>query len=77
MRIPTLAIHLDRAVNSEGFKFNTELQLNPILATVLQDQRHTSDWVAPDEPHAEAMLFEVFREKRFGRRSHRITPSCA
>lgn len=33
MRIPTLAIHLDRSISTEGFKFNTELQLLPILAT--------------------------------------------
>lgn len=30
MRIPTLAIHLDRSVK-DGFKFNAELQLNPII----------------------------------------------
>lgn len=32
MRIPTLAIHLDRGVN-DGFKVNTQAQLAPVLAT--------------------------------------------
>ena len=32
LRIPTLAIHLDRTVSSDGFKFNNEVQLTPILA---------------------------------------------
>ncbi|KAJ2707635.1 hypothetical protein FB645_000612 [Coemansia sp. IMI 203386] len=33
MRIPSLAIHLDRGV-SDGFKYNKEVHLTPILATV-------------------------------------------
>ena len=32
LRIPTLAIHLDRSVH-EAFKFNNEAQLLPVLAT--------------------------------------------
>ena len=35
MRIPTLAIHLDRSVVSDGFKFNNETHLLPVLATEL------------------------------------------
>jgi len=31
LHIPTLAIHLERTVNSEGFKFNLEKELLPIL----------------------------------------------
>lgn len=59
MRIPTLAIHLDRTVNN-GFSFNTELQLNPILASVSIDQK-SPDWVEPvmsnpNEPHHHALI---------------------
>lgn len=35
LKIPTLAIHLDRGVNSDGFKFNLESQLQPILCSAL------------------------------------------
>ncbi|QCE14279.1 probable aspartyl aminopeptidase [Vigna unguiculata] len=38
MRIPTLAIHLDRTVSSDGFKFNNETHLIPILATSLKGE---------------------------------------
>lgn len=44
LRIPTLAIHLDRGVNNEGFKFNTELQLNPIIGTEFSESR-SSEWI--------------------------------
>lgn len=30
-RVPTLAIHLNRTVNTEGFKFNKETHLAPVL----------------------------------------------
>ncbi|PSR98780.1 Aspartyl aminopeptidase [Actinidia chinensis var. chinensis] len=37
LRIPTLAIHLDRTVNKDGFKPNLETHLIPLLATKLED----------------------------------------
>ncbi|XP_052186361.1 probable aspartyl aminopeptidase [Diospyros lotus] len=37
LRIPTLAIHLDRTVNKDGFKPNLETHLIPLLATELED----------------------------------------
>ena len=37
-RIPTLAIHLDRSVSSEGFKFNNELQLQPLFGTGISSE---------------------------------------
>ncbi|KAM1556446.1 probable aspartyl aminopeptidase [Malus sylvestris] len=37
LRIPTLAIHLDRTVNKDGFKPNIETQLIPLLASKLEE----------------------------------------
>eukprot|EP01129_Flabellula_baltica_P015678 TRINITY_DN8072_c0_g1_i1.p1 TRINITY_DN8072_c0_g1~~TRINITY_DN8072_c0_g1_i1.p1 ORF type:complete len:454 (-),score=84.31 TRINITY_DN8072_c0_g1_i1:14-1375(-) len=42
MRIPTLAIHLDRTVN-ESLKFNNEENLLPIIATTIKSQLGSSD----------------------------------
>ncbi|XP_006664453.1 probable aspartyl aminopeptidase [Oryza brachyantha] len=38
MRIPTLAIHLDRTISSEGFKINNQSHLVPVLATSVKDE---------------------------------------
>ncbi|XP_035541354.1 probable aspartyl aminopeptidase isoform X1 [Juglans regia] len=37
LRIPTLAIHLDRTVNKDGFKPNLETHLIPLLSTKLEE----------------------------------------
>lgn len=41
LRIPTLAIHLDRSV-SEGFKFNNEFQLQPIYALKTESESESN-----------------------------------
>ncbi|XP_066314622.1 probable aspartyl aminopeptidase [Miscanthus floridulus] len=38
MRIPTLAIHLDRTLNSEGLKVNNQSHLVPVLATCIKNE---------------------------------------
>lgn len=38
LRIPNLAIHLNRGVNDEGFKFNKEKHLLPIIGTAVKEQ---------------------------------------
>ena len=37
LRVPSLAIHLNRDVNSEGLKLNAESHLAPVLATAVRD----------------------------------------
>ncbi|XP_062202835.1 probable aspartyl aminopeptidase [Phragmites australis] len=38
MRIPTLAIHLDRTISSEGLKINNQNHLVPVLATSVKNE---------------------------------------
>ncbi|KAJ3056885.1 hypothetical protein HK097_003045 [Rhizophlyctis rosea] len=49
LRIPTLAIHLDRTIN-EAFKFNNETQLLPILSLVTKTLNSTGN--GKEEPAA-------------------------
>ncbi|OAY77622.1 probable aspartyl aminopeptidase isoform X1 [Ananas comosus] len=67
LRVPTLAIHLDRSVNSEGFKPNLENHLIPLLATKLEDaQTKSEDKVSlansPKIAH-HALLLKVLAEE--------------
>jgi aspartyl aminopeptidase len=59
MRLSTLAIHLNREVNSEGFKFNHETHMHPILCTLAADTLNapssSSGPVSGDE-HPPALL---------------------
>ncbi|XP_062091797.1 probable aspartyl aminopeptidase [Humulus lupulus] len=43
LRIPTLAIHLDRTVNKDGFKPNPETHLIPLLASKLETSLDSTD----------------------------------
>ena len=43
LRVPSLAIHLNRTVNTEGFKFNTETELTPVIATTLGAKKAGSE----------------------------------
>ncbi|KAG2173986.1 hypothetical protein INT44_000100 [Umbelopsis vinacea] len=51
LRIPTLAIHLDRGAATE-FKFNSEAQLTPILATATKSALNGTD--KPTDENAES-----------------------
>jgi aspartyl aminopeptidase len=61
LRIPTLAIHLDRSVNTDGFKFNAETNLIPVIATAVQDQLFTKTNTKKGDHHP--VLIELIAEK--------------
>lgn len=67
MRVPTLAIHLDRSVNTEGFKPNLENHLVPLLATKLEMQIKSEDQsivsCSSKSPSHHSLLLQVLCEE--------------
>ncbi|KAI4347903.1 hypothetical protein L6164_008678 [Bauhinia variegata] len=66
LRIPTLAIHLDRTVNQDGFKPNLENHLLPLLSmkleeTSLQSKEKTS--ACPSKAAHHPLLMQVLSEE--------------
>ncbi|KAK3015037.1 hypothetical protein RJ639_005562 [Escallonia herrerae] len=66
LRVPTLAIHLDRAVNKDGFKPNLETHLIPLLARKLEDAsaEHKDKKVASTSKDAHhPLLMEILSDE--------------
>ncbi|KAF1788506.1 ClpP/crotonase-like domain [Phytophthora cactorum] len=63
MRIPTLAIHLDRKV-SEGFTFNKETHLRPVIASAARAELEatTDGKDQPKSKHASVLLQLIAKE---------------
>lgn len=66
LRIPTLAIHLSRTVNTEGFKVNKETDTIPILSTKLAEamngEMKGNEMEGPMERHHGMLLRALARE---------------
>ncbi|GMN64622.1 hypothetical protein TIFTF001_033677 [Ficus carica] len=61
LRIPTLAIHLDRTVNKDGFKPNLETHLIPLLASKLEETSLESKDKSKDAHHP--LLMQVLSDE--------------
>jgi aspartyl aminopeptidase len=55
LRIPELAIHLNREVNDKGFIFNTQQHLYPILASHIKGDLEAVDKKDEKKPAASSM----------------------
>ncbi|KAM6600594.1 hypothetical protein CsatA_020203 [Cannabis sativa] len=64
LRIPTLAIHLDRTVNKDGFKPNLETHLIPLLASKLETSLDSTDKNSTSSKDAHhSMLMKVLSDE--------------
>ncbi|KAG8051092.1 hypothetical protein GUJ93_ZPchr0009g437 [Zizania palustris] len=66
MRVPTLAIHLDRTISSEGLKINNQNHLVPVLATSVK----MSEDVASLCLHVEESFNEIQSESKNKTKHH-------
>ncbi|XP_074290089.1 putative aspartyl aminopeptidase isoform X2 [Silene latifolia] len=66
LRVPTLAIHLDRTINQDGFKPNLETQLVPLLSTRFEDLQSEStnkDSISPSKAWHHPELLKVLSDE--------------
>lgn len=65
LRIPSLAIHLNREVNSDGFKVNAQTHLPPVLATTVKAELLTPKKAegASAEARHHPLLLQLFAEQ--------------
>ncbi|GJR85149.1 probable aspartyl aminopeptidase [Tanacetum coccineum] len=63
LRVPTLAIHLDRNVNKDGFKPNLETHLNPLLATKHDDVSSESKDKSSSKDFHHPLLMQILSDE--------------
>ncbi|GAM18899.1 hypothetical protein SAMD00019534_020740 [Acytostelium subglobosum LB1] len=61
LKIPSLAIHLDRSVNTDGFKYNTQNHLVPIIASQVESKLVGAECGAADKHHP--LLLQVLADE--------------
>ncbi|KAK4279529.1 hypothetical protein QN277_011299 [Acacia crassicarpa] len=63
LRIPTLAIHLDRTVNQDGFKPNLETHLLPLLSIKPEETSDSKEKTAISKATHHSLLMEVLSDE--------------
>lgn len=62
LRIPNLAIHLNRTVNDEGFKFNKEDQIVPLISSAIKNSFETPVDTSIGKEHHAVLLHILAKE---------------